>query len=90
MSRRGSWGSMADRVAQGGEDRSAHSDVPPAIQHCWVTDHHGRLPALLLGWQRREPGWFGRVVRLVHQEQGWIVVEEWLPAHQLEPSIGGR
>ncbi|HSE08885.1 MAG TPA: hypothetical protein VLB29_09470 [Nocardioidaceae bacterium] len=58
---------------------------PPTVKHCWVTDQHGRLPALLLQWRRTESGYQGRVVRLV-DEDGWIVVEEWLPAELLEPA----
>jgi hypothetical protein len=61
------------------------SAAPAGVKHCWVTDRHGRLPALLLGWQRRTDGWHGRVVRPVHDGDGWVVVEEWLPAGLLDP-----
>ena len=64
------------------------SDPPGALaglKHCWVTDRHGRLPALLLAWQRRTDGWHGRVVRPIHDGEGWVVVEEWLPAGLLDP-----
>jgi hypothetical protein len=94
MNKRGSYGSMADRVA-----RSRDADRPPAqpapithgtpvpgVKHCWVTDHHGRLPALLLEWRRTDSGFQGRVVRPVLEDEGWLVVEEWLPAALLEPS----
>jgi hypothetical protein len=86
MRKRGGYGPMADRVAQSRDERSTSSPTHPVIKHCWVIDHHGRLPALLLGWELREPGWFGRVVRPVRDDQGWIVVEEWMPAHLLEPA----
>ena len=46
----------------------------------------GRQPALLLGWERRELGWYGRVLRPVAEYDGWVVVEEWLPAHVLDPA----
>lgn len=103
MNKRGSYGSMADRVAaardrpQQGQQRppsstpSASTDlgaaVPagPPVKHCWVTDQHGRLPGLLLGWQQRVDGWYGRVVRPVDEGDGWVVVEEWLPAGLLDP-----
>lgn len=49
----------------------------------------GRLPALLLTWHQRPDGWHGRVVHLVEEAGGWVVVEEWLPASRLEPVSGG-
>jgi hypothetical protein len=57
---------------------------PPQARHCWVNDEHGRNPALLLEWRRVASGWQGRVVRPVLDGSAWIVVEEWLPAEQLE------
>jgi hypothetical protein len=94
MNKRGSYGSMADRVArsQSAEAAVPAADVPasaaPAapVKHCWVTDDHGRLPALLLEWRRTASGFQGRVVRPVPDEDGWIVVEEWLPADRLTPA----
>lgn len=72
---------MSDRV-RNGQDGAA--PPPPAtLKHCWVIDGHGRLPALLLEWRRTESGYQGRVVRPVY-EDGWVVVEEWLPAGLLE------
>ena len=57
---------------------------PPPMKHCWVTDRHGRLPALLIGWQQVEGSWSGRVVHAVlDPDDNWIVVEEWLPAELL-------
>lgn len=83
MNKRGSWGSMADRVKHAGDTASA----PPPIRHCWVTDAHGRLPALLLEWRRTEAGFQGRVIRPVIEADGaWVVVEEWLPAAVLDPA----
>ena len=71
---------MSDRV------NPAAAPEPPPIRHCWVTDSHGRLPALLLEWSRREDGWHGRVVRPVLEDGAWLVVEEWLPAGLLDPT----
>jgi hypothetical protein len=82
MNKRGTWGSMTDRVARS-------DDAPPAtaIKHCWVTDQHGHLPALLLEWRRTEAGFQGRVVRaVVEPDGGWVIVEEWLPATLLGPA----
>jgi hypothetical protein len=91
MNKRGSYGSMADRVArsQSAEAAAPAAATPPPaapIKHCWVTDENGRLPALLLGWRRTASGFQGRVVRPVPDEDGWIVVEEWLPADRLAPA----
>jgi hypothetical protein len=96
MNKRGSYGSMADRVARshGAEQPAAPPPVPPAppapplpaVKHCWVSDGHGRLPALLLEWRRAESGYQGRVVRPVPDADGWVLVEEWLPADRLGPA----
>ena len=84
---------MADRVArrQGAEAAApppgnAASSTAPPVKHCWVDDEHGRLPALLLAWRRTESGFQGRVVRPVPDEDGWVVVDEWLPADRLGPA----
>lgn len=89
MNKRGSYGSMAERVRGGpSADAGVASDAPsgaPGVKHCWITDHHGRLPGLLLAWEQRGGGWHGRVVRPVREGDDWIVVEEWLPAAYLAP-----
>ena len=72
-------GSLVDRVA--GTPRPA---PPPSVKHCWVTGPMGRLPGLLLGWRQGAEGWQGRVVHPVLESSGWALVEEWLPAEQLE------
>jgi hypothetical protein len=82
MNRRGSRRSMSERVHPQPEAQAE----PPPIRHCWVTDRHGRLPALLLEWRQRADGWHGRVVRPVREEDGWKIVEDWLPAGLLEPA----
>lgn len=85
MNKRGSYGSMAERV---GRPRAvAPEPVPLPIKHCWVLDGSVRLPALLLEWRQVEGTWRGRVVRPVRDDTGWAVVEEWLPAELL--SAGG-
>lgn len=87
MNKRGSYGSMSERLAQtrGKFQPATEPPAPPPIKHCWVTDEHGRLPALLLEWRKVASGeWQGRVVRLVLEVGNWIVVEEWLPAGLLD------
>jgi hypothetical protein len=93
MNKRGSYGPMAERVRGRAPDAGAQpppgpepAGEAPTVKHCWVTDRHGRLPGLLLEWQRRGETWHGRVVRPVPDADGWIVVEEWLPADLLDPA----
>lgn len=92
MRRRSDLGTLAERTRRGehpDEVSGRASEVPePAglpIKPCWVIDRHGRLPGLLLEWRRGQAGFEGRVVRAVLQADGWIVVEDWLPASLLEP-----
>lgn len=86
MRRRGDHGTLADRTA-----RSREREPPPvALRHCWVVGPEGALPGLLLGWERRASGWWGRAVHPVPAaDAGWAVVEEWLPADRLRPVAAG-
>lgn len=82
---------MADRVARSqGADAASPRPEPGSpvlpVKHCWVSDEHGRLPGLLLAWRRTESGFQGRVVRPVPDADGWVVVDEWLPADRLSPA----
>jgi hypothetical protein len=79
--RRRTSGTLADRVAGTGG-----RPAPPRAKHCWVTGPTGRLPGLLLAWRQGVEGWEGRVVHLVLEPSGWVVVDEWLPAAVLEPA----
>ena len=57
------------------------------MRPCWVVGPDGALPGLLLGWEQRAAGWWGRVVHPVRErDDGWVVVEEWLPAERLRPA----
>lgn len=85
MNKRGNYGSMADRVAA--SQPAGPTPEPPPIKHCWVTGRYGRLPGLLLGWERTPTGFRGRVLHPVHDAEGWAVVEEWLPAELLEAAL---
>ena len=87
--RGGGYGSMAARIARSAgsaAEPANHAPPPPTIKHCWVTDRHGRLPGLLLEWTQRPDGWHARVVHAVEDGDGWVIVEEWLPAGLLEPA----
>jgi hypothetical protein len=84
MNKRGNWGPMTERVRQAAHDPPRPAAVPTGVKHCWVTDHNGRLPGLLLGWRHVGDDFEGRVVRLVWEDKSWTVVAEWLPAHMLE------
>jgi hypothetical protein len=77
---------MPDRVKHpSGHDRGTRP--APPIKHCWVTDQHGRLPALLLEWRRTGAGFQRRVIHpVVETDGGWVVLEEWLPAAVLDPA----
>lgn len=82
MNKRGDWGSMEERLSRGrGMDDAPE---PPPLKHCWVIDHRGRLPALLLGWRQVGGAWDGRVVRPVLENGSWVIVDEWLPSGLLE------
>ena len=83
MNKRGSYGSMADRVAPTTQT-AEHST--PAVKHCWVNGRHGRLPGLLLEWRHYDGLWRGRVVRPVDEGDGWVVVEDWVAATLLDPA----
>ena len=91
MGRRTDWGSLEARVTRSSPPPAATAPTPPSVEPvalpvkpCWVTDRHGRLPGLLLQWKPTSEGYLGRVVRPVLDQEGWAVVEEWLPAAMLE------
>lgn len=86
MSRRGGdHGTLFERI-HGTSPPGPIPPTSPVFKHCWVNDHHGRLPALLLEWRRVASGFQGRVVRASLQTGEWCVIEEWLPAELLEPA----
>jgi hypothetical protein len=92
MNRRGVRGeSLQQRIhgvpplGEAGPPPMPAADDPSPVRRCWVTDEHGRHPALLLEWRQTLAGWQGRVVRPVREEGCWVVVEEWLPAGLLTP-----
>lgn len=61
---------------------------PPApdhgVKHVWVTNADGRNPGLLHRWDKVASGWRGYVTHPVRDGDGWALVDEWLPAEQLE------
>ena len=59
-------------------------------RHCWVGDAVDALgvkrPGLLVEWRSGREGWEGRVVYVARlRPQGWVLVEEWVPAALLTP-----
>jgi len=63
--------------------------LPAGLKHCWVMTPDGPVPGLLVGWRRDEElGWLGRVVRPVPDEDGWLILEDWIPAGGLLPAPG--
>jgi hypothetical protein len=83
MRRREPLGSVADRVARSAAP-SVTAPATPAVKHCWVHGPHGRVAGLLLAWEQRGDGWWGRVVHPVATDaDGWAVVVEWVPASLL-------
>lgn len=110
MSRRGNYGTMADRLAAT-RDAQAHRDAqnpqgagdatrdvasaalatgeelvdrprPHQVRHVWVSTEEGRIAGLLIEWRHDSTGWRGRCV----YPHGHLVVEDWVPATQLEPT----
>lgn len=116
MSRRGNYGTMADRLAAT-RDAQAHRDAqnphgtgdatrevtreelatgaalatgeelvdrprPHQVRHVWVTTEEGRIAGLLIEWRHESTGWRGRCV----YPHGHLVVEDWVPVTQLEPT----
>lgn len=87
MNKRGSYGTMAERVARSHVQEQPATSAPVSpLKHCWIIGADGRVPALLLEWRNRPDGWHARVVRPVQDDDGWVVVEEWLPAALLQPA----
>lgn len=75
---------LSERVAVAAPTAAA------ASAHCWVVgdpQHPGRLPALLLEWQQRQDGWWGRVVYVIPDRggDGQRLVERWIAAAHLKP-----
>lgn len=78
MNKRGSWGSMTDRLAA--SQRPAEP-LPSPARHCLVDGQ----PALLVEWRQEAAGWYGRVVSVRWLDgEGWAVVEQWLPAPRID------
>jgi hypothetical protein len=87
MNKRGghSYGTMAERIAVTRGEQPAPLEPTPLerLRHCWVTDEHGRRPALLLEWRQVGDVWQGRVVLPVLEDDRWEPAEVWLPAEDL-------
>lgn len=62
-----------------------------ARRHVWITGGpEGRLrdpwPGLLVEWERRDDGWWGRVVFVPYPATAGEVVERWISADHLRPA----
>ncbi len=80
---------LGERIALSRPTAAPEPDEGPA-RHCWVGDAVDALgvkrPGLLVEWRSGREGWEGRVVYVARlRPQGWVVVEEWLPAALLTP-----
>lgn len=80
---------MVDVRAPKGRD--VHHPVPhpppAARRHCWVAgsdDAPGPHARLVIGWERREDGWYAQVAYVIEDEAA--VVVHWLPQKLLRLS----
>lgn len=82
---RHSRGRLIDRVKPGPTvDDVPEQPPPPDVKHVWVTTEHGRHAGLLIRWQKVASGWQGYVTHPIPDGDGWALVDEWLPAEQLQ------
>ena len=98
-SKQGSGVPLSERVRAGPSDPAAPSlpSLPSPLsgetcpaRHCWVADavdRHGESrPGLLVEWRQGASSWEGRVVYAARlRPEGWLLVEEWVPAALLTP-----
>lgn len=57
------------------------------VRHVWVAgppEDAGPFPGVLIGWERRSDGWWGRVVYTLPGQDATVVVT-WVPAVVLQP-----
>lgn len=52
----------------------------PTVRHCLVrhADGEGVTPALPLGWERRQEGWYGLMVLARVDDEAVITVSRWI------------
>lgn len=81
--------SLADRVRATREREERNQRHPDEIRHVWVTTEHGRYRGLHLEWRKTEVGWESRCVHPMPDQNGWTIIEMWLPAALVELAQGG-
>ena len=62
------------------------SPPPAARRHCWVmgsADAPGPHAGLVIGWQRREDGWYAQVAYMIEDDAAMVM--QWLPRDVLTP-----
>lgn len=96
-SKQGSGIPLSERVRAGEQGPTAPS-LPTRLaggtcpaRHCWVSDavdrHGEKRPGLLVEWRQGVTSWEGRVVYAARlRPDGWLLVEEWVPAALLTPA----
>jgi len=60
-----------------------------ARRHCWVirtATGVGPWPGLILEWQRRDDGWWARVIYIPYPVDTGTSVEAWLTADSVRPA----
>lgn len=73
----------------GGSGRGVEHHIPPtppSRRHVWVTgppSSRGPHAGLITAWERRDNGWHALVI--FHVESDHTTVQQWLPAHLLQP-----
>ncbi|WP_341928214.1 hypothetical protein [Nocardioides psychrotolerans] len=96
-SKQGSGIPLSERVRAGQQGPASPSLPAPLTgqscpaRHCWVADavdrHGEKRPGLLVEWRQGATGWEGRVVYAARlRPDGWLLVEEWVPAALLAPA----
>jgi hypothetical protein len=83
------WECILARLAGPKGQRVQHpvpAPPPAARRHCWVAgsdDAPGPHAGLVIGWERRETGWFAQVAYFIEGDAAMAV--QWLPTDLVSP-----